>query len=711
MSAVPSSAPAMVPHVAELRRPPHDPLFLRLGGPLGWPVVTGTVSSDPPATLELPRLSATLRRLTEPSGSLGGLRAPAATVVGHDDTVWLLTPEGRLRRLDPCDCRFEDVPCLPPAARHPGPAGALAWAAGHLFVTDPAGGRVQVLLTPQLVLRGVWTAPMPWTPVGVAVDARFRVHVADPRNGMVHHFGWSGRYLGHTDGVGASVHVAVAHDGSLLAAGPETAFHLVEGEVREVDTDAAAVATLVGALPGPEPVVESTADGLVHLGPRCVPPSEPGWFDAHGEPVAAPVVATEVYERQADVVVGPLDSRIDQCAWHRVVLEGALPPGCSVGVDTLTAQVPYAAAELATLPEPAWETRLVATAFDAAGWDGLVRSPLGRYLWLRLRLTGTGATTPRLDEAVVEMPRISLRRHLPAVYGAEPVSADFTDRLLAIFDRSLRDVEAAVDELPALFDPRATAHLDWLASWIGLRPDHRLSEQLRRDLVADAATLLDLRGTPAGLHRLLVAALGLARPARVGCAGTVGARPGCPSCPSPRQHCPPRPDTRRAWEPPPLVLEHFRLRRWLEAGAGTLGDTSVLWGESVVRRSQLDRNAQVGRTALKGTQDPLRDPFHVHAHRFTVFAPGSAGRTQEQRRALERLVAWGSPAHTVGTVEYVAPRLRIGVQSSIGLDTVVARLPGGVTLGATPLGAASVLDGEERRPLSRSALGTTTVLQ
>ena len=35
----------------------------------------------------------------------------------------------------------------------------------------------------------------------------------------------------------------------------------------------------------------------------------------------------------------------------------------------------------------------------------------------------------------------------------------------------------------------------------------------------------------------------------------------------------------------------------------------------------------------------------------------------------------GSPAHTVGTVQYVDPRLRIGVQSSIGLDTVVGGCP------------------------------------
>jgi len=325
---------------------------------------------------------------------------------------------------------------------------------------------------------------------------------------------------------------------------------------------------------------------------------------------------------------------------------------------------------------------------------------------VRLVLAGNGSTTPSLDEMVVEFPRISLRRYLPSVYGMEPTSADFTDRLLAIFDRSLRDTEQAVDDIPALLDPHSTPHLDWLASWIGVRPDHRLPDSLQRDIVANAGHLLDLRGTVAGLKRLLLVALGFDRVSDDGC-DSVG---GCRSCPEPRRSCPPRPVVRRRWEPPPLVLEHFRLRRWFEAGASTLGDRTVLWGQSIVNRSQLGSSAQVGVSALKGTQDPLRDPFHVYAHKFTVFVPASAGRTQERRRALEQLVSWGSPAHTLGNVEYVDARLRIGIQSSIGLDTVVARLPAGVTLGQTRLGPASVLDSDDRQSIDRSAVGTTTVL-
>lgn len=686
--------------VPELRQPPHDPFTLLLGGRLGWPQLDASVPSGD-GSLRLPRFPGSLRRLTEASGSFGGLRAPNTVAVSDTGDIWLLVPgEPTLLRFDPCDCGFAEVPCFG-SGELDRPSG-IAFAAGHLFVADTGNQRVRVILTPHMVVSASWKAPMDWQPTSVAVDSRFRVHVADPANGMVHHFGWSGRYLGNTPGVGASRFVAVASDGTLFAAGGLEAYRIgTEGSVAPVTESADDLVDAFAPMP-----FDVSADGSLHLGPFCEPPTD-GWFGLSGRPLAtAPSPPAQLFERSATVVLGPLDSLVDECVWHRVTLVGDLPEGTTVSVETTTAQVPLSAAEVRDLPPQAWETRLTCTALEAGQWDVLVRSAAGRYLWVRLVLAGNGSATPRLDEMVVEFPRISLRRYLPSVYGMEPTSADFTDRLLAIFDRSLRDTEQAVDDIPALLDPHATPHLDWLASWIGVRPDRRLPESLQRDIVANAGHLLDLRGTVAGLKRLLLVALGFDR-VRDDVYDSVG---GCRSCPEPRQTCPPHPVVRRRWEPPPLVLEHFRLRRWFEAGESTLGDRTVLWGESIVNRSQLGSSAQVGVSALKGTQDPLRDPFHVYAHKFTVFVPASAGRTQERRRALEQLVSWGSPAHTFGNVEYVDARLRIGIQSSIGLDTVVARLPAGVTLGRTRLGPASVLDSDDRQSIDRSAVGTTTVL-
>jgi hypothetical protein len=169
---------------------------------------------------------------------------------------------------------------------------------------------------------------------------------------------------------------------------------------------------------------------------------------------------------------------------------------------------------------------------------------------------------------------------------------------------------------------------------------------------------------------------------------------------------------------PPLILEHFQLRRWLFLGAGRLGDQAELWGRRIVNRSQLDETAQVGMTKLHTTLDPLRDPFHVHAHAFSVFVPACLARSDAARRSLTNLLESERPAHTIYTLELVEPRFRIGVQSTIGLNSVVGRYPQGVTLAGgsdapTPLGSGTVLTGGRGQPMDGGvpkSVGRTTVL-
>jgi len=154
------------------------------------------------------------------------------------------------------------------------------------------------------------------------------------------------------------------------------------------------------------------------------------------------------------------------------------------------------------------------------------------------------------------------------------------------------------------------------------------------------------------------------------------------------------------WKPPELVLEHYRLRRWLFLGAGRLGAEAKLWGDNIVNRSRLDGancrgNAQLGVTELNTTQDPVRDPFWVYAHKVTVFAPASCAYTPTAKRGLERLVRAERPAHVAYQIVYVEPRFRIGVQSMIGFDTAVGRYPGANTkLGEARLGRATMLGGD-----------------
>ncbi len=240
--------------------------------------------------------------------------------------------------------------------------------------------------------------------------------------------------------------------------------------------------------------------------------------------------------------------------------------------------------------------------------------------------------TPRLHRrsrgSSFEFPRVSLRRFLPGVYGMDPTSADFTDRFTSLFDTSLRSIENRIDTLSELFDPRSAPvqrlglpatspdFLSWLASWIGVPLPRQWPEAVRRAMLQAASRLFTVRGTRTGLRELLLTFLGFRnRQCEDSCPGT--------RCEPLPLNCAPAP-LPCAPSDPPLILEHYRLRRWLFVGAGKLGDDSVLWGRRIVNRSQLSGSTRSGNarlgplscppdgqpaTRLYSVPDPLRDPF------------------------------------------------------------------------------------------------------
>jgi hypothetical protein len=218
--------------------------------------------------------------------------------------------------------------------------------------------------------------------------------------------------------------------------------------------------------------------------------------------------------------------------------------------------------------------------------------------------------------------------------------------------------------------------LTWLASWIGVTFDRAWPVAKRRRYLMQVAKLYPCRGTLSGLRRALLLFLGLD-------SLTVPRRPAV--CAS---NCAPPPP---AWHLPPLILEHWKIRRWLFLGAGRLGDAAVLWGETIMGRSQLDNTAQLGATQLDTSLAAETDPFNVDAYAFTVFVPGGLARNAAAKAAVQRLLDNDKPAWTQARLRFVLPRMRIGIQASIGFDSVVGCWPEGVVLDAARLGHATVL--------------------
>jgi phage tail-like protein len=379
-----------------------------------------------------------------------------------------------------------------------------------------------------------------------------------------------------------------------------------------------------------------------------------------------------------------------------MTLRGQLPRKTAIYVSTYTSEVQQSIVQIKALPDGAWQTNMFVTDL-AAEWESLIFSGPGRYLWLRLELSGNGSATPEIESIRVEFPRISLRRYLPAVFAEDPNGANFTDRFLSIFDNTLRSIEKKVDNEAAYFDPLSTPavptpatgvdFLNWLASWIGVSLDRQWPVEQRRQVLKQAGKGLCIRGTRLGLWKQLLLLLGM-QPENICCRHSQPKKtcvPKPPNCaPVVKQPC--------AWEPPSLILENYQLRRWMFLGKGRLGDDAILWGKRIINRSQLSSNAHAGVSQLLTTPDPFHDPFLAYSHKFTVFVPASFGASDHKKRGLINLLEAEKPAHTQYQIEYVSPRLRIGFQSMIGLDSVIGRYPTGVHLGQK-LGRDSVLSG------------------
>jgi phage tail-like protein len=674
--------------------PPDDPTWMILNGRKGWPTAPGgnDVAVSPlDCALVLASAPGGPGALADPSGRFGGLTPPPNVALSGDGTPWLLDLQrGRLRRFDDCACAFVTVPCtagIGPGARQLRAPVALAVRGGNLLVLDGGAGaeegRVLVFASHGFALRAVWrppagAAPQPWKPSAMAVAPDGRVFVADIANGALHVFDRGGAWRAAWLGFGAVAALAIDCHGRLYTYVPgETTVGIwsPQGVAVAQASDVDAVRDCFAPLAN----FVSDAAGRINLAGRC---AGAGWFDGTGDPSAAAPMTPPAFAASGVWLSTSLDSRIGRCIWHRVVVMAQVPRGGSLTIQTFTSEADQPIDIVAALAATAWTT----VPLGARPSEALTLSPPGRYMWLRVTLTGDMQTTPRLDELLIEYPRISLRRYLPAGLAPDPVSADFTDRLLGIFDRGFRSVEEQIDRQADLFDPRsapaqskapgAPDMLSWLAGWIGVAFDRTWPVAKRRRYLMQAARLYPCRGTLPGLRAALLLWLGLdvldppRRAAR--CA---------PAC------APPPP----AWRPPPLILEHWKIRRWLFVGAGRLGDAAVLWGEAIMGRSQLGTNAQLGATRLDTSRAATSDPFNAEAYAFTVFVPGGLARSAAAKASAQRLIDQQKPAWAQATLRFVAPRMRIGIQASIGFDSVVGCWPEGVLLDAARLGRATVL--------------------
>ena len=415
-----------------------------------------------------------------------------------------------------------------------------------------------------------------------------------------------------------------------------------------------------------------------------------------------------LYQTRGGVETVALDSGRFGCTWHRVFIDACLPEGTRLRVSARAADRLYPE-EIAgerldpvgqePLDVPAGrlgsQAPLGAAVVDDEGWvplgrlderrafadmpwpppaaeeanfstyEGLIKSPPGRYLWLRVELEGTARRTPQLYGIRVSYPRPSLLKYLPPYWSADDARADRVERFLALFEGELTQLDERVAGLRHLFNPRVVPAetLQWLATWLSMSLDERLPLCARRALVANAVELYRTRGTVGGLTTL----------------------------------------AEIITNAPVSIVEGFRLRRrampvlgaeskdddpWvlgegLQLGGSAPVDTAseealaMAWDRAQERRQERLEETGIAcppRVPPRPADDAQVAYFSNYAHRFTVVVTNDIG--PELLSALDDAIEAWKPAHTAHTICSFKTGMAPGVDAYVGLGTWVGKNDG-----------------------------------
>jgi phage tail-like protein len=367
-----------------------------------------------------------------------------------------------------------------------------------------------------------------------------------------------------------------------------------------------------------------------------------------GRPLAAALslgsgAPTSANQRQGQLLTQAIDSGLPRCRWHRLRIDADVPPGTSLEVAVSASENPSPAAQGGTnaapwssfqsgIPFPSdWQT-VVAPVHDA-----LILQPAGRYLFVRIRLSGTDLATPVVRRVRLDLPRGTSADLLPAIYREDPSAADFTERFVALFDSTLEELDEVVRRAPALLDSDGVPEqlLPWIEGILGMAIGAGLPVARRRALLRAAPSLFKRRGTRAALIEAI----------------------------------------RLATELEAVVEEPGLSRAYggLAGGSATSGalarlNSVRLFGRNATRM-RLDAS-ELGRTRLRSYGDPDGDANQAGAFQVQIGLPVLDAAT---RQRIERLIEDMVPAHllsrlTTGRSDgfWLLPSVKLDVDTRLG---------------------------------------------
>lgn len=402
-------------------------------------------------------------------------------------------------------------------------------------------------------------------------------------------------------------------------------------------------------------------------------------YDANGQPVEqAPVESLRdaVYVPSGIWYSSALDSRTARCQWHRIEVGiRKLPLGSGVTIQTCTSDTLLDDASIQQRAVELWDPGLVRKAVwvrpsatestSPENDDFLIQSQPGRYLWLRVELNGDRLDTPEIDFVRVHFPRESYLHYLPAVFSEDEENRRFLERFLSIFQTEWDSLEQTVADrhrYTSLTGVPNGQFLSYLASWLGLPLEGSWDEDQKRALLRAAPDIYPIRGTIEGLRKYVSIYL-----QNINDLG---------------------PDELHDF---PMFIEGYRERNHPtlgDAGGTSLGAGRSLWSRDVTGRLQLGVNARADEGRLIGAGAAELDIFEHYAHRFRVFIPSAWVVTDDAEALVRKALDEEKPAHTQYELCLFESKFQIGMQSTLGFDTVIGDLPT-IHLGAAGDGCAT----------------------
>jgi phage tail-like protein len=279
------------------------------------------------------------------------------------------------------------------------------------------------------------------------------------------------------------------------------------------------------------------------------------------------------------------------------------------------------------------------------------------YLWLGMKLSADGESTPRVRQIRLQFDHETYLPFLPALYSEEQNSRQFLLPFLSLFESFFAEPESTIARLTELFDPAAAPaeFLEWLAGWLAQDIREEWSDRRKRQMIAKAFADYAKRGTASGLRRRLLDFTGVQA----------------------------------------SILEPS-----LNADLWSLDENSTLNFDTMLARGEA-QGAVLGTTATLDHSHLITDSefgaplFEEVAHRFTVVVYPNAVSTDKKLDEILAVIERDKPAHTIYHLCVIRSPMRVGFQSTVGVDTVVSgpepatpleeTSPGGLILAGTPL--------------------------